>query len=698
MKLLKTTKFGKGKGSHFHFVYLNEATQSGISSTDNKHSHSVSFSPPTPEMFDQFTGEVIPAQEGRWVFDGDHPHELIDLSLSPKKREENENLAKENRELFRVADGIEQDSRKKAIESEEYVMGKQWKKTDKDHLEAQDRAAITVNEIEAKVDLLSGYQRQNRSDFRFFPVEDGDGKVADLLNVVVKSITDQNDYEYEETDIFLDEVVTGRGNIHCYVDYKDDIRGEIKIEKFPWKDAYYGPHTKANGIDAEYVIKAKWYSLAKVKQLWPDKEIEIDDDFKTYGTSDAGVVTTGDQYLKPDAKGEESMTSFVNIAKKEYRVLEIERKEYLRIPVLADEGNDNYQSLEGMTEKEVNSVETIPDIKVIRQPETRIRKTIQAGDVILEDGDGNDSEFSLIPVYAKKSGNDWWGKVEGVKDVQLEINKRHSQSIDIINKNSAYGFFYDSSTFTGSKEKEKAKAELAKPGFFLEVQDALRPPNKVEGGKFPAELVNMMALDSQKIKELMNVNTEMLGQGGAYQSGYAMVEQKRQGLIGNEFLFDNLNRSKKRLGKKIVRLIQKVYSPERIYRIVENQNQMTPVELGGQPMENFPKEMIIDMLRNADLTKYDLAVSTSNFNPTTRTANFLIWADMAGKGAAIPMEVLVDLSDLPDKEKVKAAFARQQQAQKEEGQNKMKMEIGKTLIAKGVDPSTMMQDTAGPAI
>ncbi|HWR26306.1 MAG TPA: hypothetical protein VN316_00345, partial [candidate division Zixibacteria bacterium] len=448
MKLQQTTKSGKGRGSHYHFAYLNENTGMGITTLDKEHRHNILFNPPQPPAIDPMTGmEVSPAFQGGWILQPFemHTHELTDLIFSKKEVEKaDKDIAKENRDLYRNAESRESESRKKSEASEKFYMGEQWAKADKAKLEGNDRAALTINEIEAKVDLLSGYQRQNRSDFKFFPTEGGDGRVADILNIVVKNITDQNDYEYGETDVFEDEAITGRGNIHCYIDNENDLRGEVKIEHFPWRDVYYGPHTKKDAADAEYLIKAKWFSFGKVKQLWPDKADEIEKDWANYKVTGETVDYRGDAYAKSDdINKSETLASFVNIAKKEYRLLEIERKEYTRIPVLVDVNNDFYFNIEGLKSAEISSIETLPDIEVIRKPESKIRRIVQAGDVVLEnDFSDDEKDFSLIPAYAKKRGDVWWGKVESVKDVQLEINKRHSQSVDILNKMAAYGWFY----------------------------------------------------------------------------------------------------------------------------------------------------------------------------------------------------------------------------------------------------------------
>lgn len=698
MKLLQTTKTGRGKASHFHFAYLNEKEGRGITSLDNKHVHEIIFIPPVEPTTDPMTAAPVPGSPPRWEITPheEHTHDLVEIKVEEKKeKKEDKDIVREVHELWKQADAIEADSRKKAEESEKFYAGEQWKKTDKDTLEKNDRAALTINEIESKIDLLSGYQRQNRSDMRFYPVEDGDGRIADIINVVVKNITDQNDYEFSETDAFEDAAITGRGNLHCYADYSKNIKGDIVIEHFPWREVRMGPHRKKDGSDCEYLIKDKWFSLGKAKQLWPDKAEEITADFALYNQVEDHIVYAHDQFANSENAQPSDMSSFVNIAKKEIRVLECERKEFKRIPIAVDVKNDFYMNLEGLSKTGVSAIKTIPELRIIEKPESKVRRHVTAAMVLLEDDYLDEEDFSILSLYAKKRDDNWWGKVEGVKDPQKEINKRHSQLIDIVNKVATYGFIYDSGTFPSKEAMEKFKAGISKPGYVLEVNNVNSPPKESQGVKFPTELANVISLDSQKIKEIMNINLEMAGMARASQSGIAIVEQKRQGLIGNEFLFDNLNAMKKKLGRKLVRLIQKVYTPERILRILMNRNAQKPVDVGGKPLSQYDPKEILALLKNADLMKYDLTVGESAFNPTTRMANFVIWSELAGRGVGVPPAFLLDLSDLPEKDKAKQMFAETEKQKQQQENMKVYMELGKSLIAKGGLPP--MPGTQAPA-
>jgi hypothetical protein len=312
-----------------------------------------------------------------------------------------------------------------------------------------------------------------------------------------------------------------------------------------------------------------------------------------------------------------------------------------------------------------------------------MRVTTIAGGVLLLDEypDDHPDDFNIIPVFAKKRGNKWWGKVHTAKDMQREINKRHSQAIDILNKCASYGWFHDHTTFPTPTDKANWLKNASSPGFNQEVANTDKPPVEVSGTKFPVEIVQLEQLSTEKLREIMNINPELLGLNSRAESGVAIAEKKRQGLVGNEFLFDNLALSKKRLGRAIIRLIQKAYTPERIMRIVSSVNSRAPVEVAGKPIDQYDPAEIQRMLKNSDLTKHDVAVTESAYSPTNRRYNFIVWSELAGRGIPVPPELLIELSDLGDKEKVKQQIEQMKQQQAELENKKIDAEIQKTLIS-----------------
>jgi len=723
----KTDKAGKNRGSHYHTVYINQQARRGEVSFDMKHTHQLEWPVETgaadpaaagPGLMQGSPGipgqQQMPLQPALGQAPDGHTHNIgPEIDAIPKIDEDDADVVADVRSLFDEALENESDYRKRGEESEDFYSGfGQWDKAIKDKLKTEDRAALTINEIEPKLDILSGHQRQNRLDIKFYPVEEGDATTADILNVLVKNILEQSNYEHEETESFEDSMVTGRGNIEVRVDYQSNVEGDIKVEWYPWKQVTYGPHQRKDLQDLDYLVKHQWHNRGFIKNMWPEKAAQIEAEYDmVFNDKDTHERVRPDQFESPNAaswqvsgKGDTKNANYVDIAKKRFRVVECWRRVPRTVKILVNAGDGVYKSTEFWAENDIRSASTISSFNVVPVKKHRMRVTTIINHILLEDDypDLAKQDFHIIPIYAKKRGIKVWGKVDSAKDPQREINKRHSQAVDILNRMAAYGWFYDDQTFLNLKEQKNFETNSARAGFLQKIRDIKNVPLKVEGTKFPNELANYEALASAKIKEIMNVNTELLGQQQGESSGIAIVRRQRQGLIGNEFLFDNLSLAKRKLGRMIAAYIQKVYDVDRMIRILENQasrgSVLEPPQVPpGSQMEKLLKEnptmgspqydpaVLKELLANVDLTKYDVACSESAYSPTNRQGNFIVWLEAAKVGVQVPPEVLVDLSDLPDKEKVKASMIAMQRAKAEEAEKTRQVE----LIKSGVNPQSL---------
>lgn len=682
MKVLKkTSKFGIGRASHHHIVYCNHDGGFALCSTDAGHTHEVQYDPNTGEY------TVLPALDG-------HTHSLEEYVVKPKKTTQDDaEVLEEVHQLFKASRELEHESLKKAKEAEEMYSGEHWDEQEKRRLESLGRAAVSINLIEKNVDQLCGTQRQERTDIKFIPVEGGDQRVADLLNICTKQILNQCYFAREESKAFEDAVITGRGNFNISVSFERDLRGEICIEKFPYCDVAYGPHEKEDLSDCEYLIKHRWFSKAKVEQLWPDKADDIAIDFERYEDHEPLVGYATDNYAhgSPIARMVGS-DPVVDVARKEYRVIECWRKVYTRGTVVANPQDGFYFNAYGWDAKDIKSVRTIPGMFAVEQNQTKIRITKVAGGVVLSDENPADlpvDDFFIVPVYAKKRGDKFWGKIEAAKDAQKYVNKNFSQALDVGNKMAAYGWFFDSTTFPDN-EKEKFKKLSTSPGFVMEVTDVSRPPVKVEGSKIPGELIQLMQLGEQKVSDLLNVITMP---NGANESGNLFMQRHTQRMMGSEFLFDNLSFAKQKIGRLIIRLIQKYYTPDRIVRLVRNANSKEPQQIAGQDLAEFTDQEIQDLLETSDLAQFDVDVSESKWSPSMRLATFMLIKEMIEGGFPVPPEAVFEFADIPAdvKQKLLGTMQQQQQGMAQAEQAKADAEIQKTLIAQGMVPPAIAE-------
>ncbi len=690
-----TSKFGKGRGSHYHLLYLNEDTGVGRCTVDNKHFHDVEFDPETGGW------RILPAPDG-------HTHEIQDYEAGPGFTDDRPDveIVREVYSLFKEGLEYEDDSYKKAKESHDFYDGEQWTHRQKTYLENLDRACLTINLCAHEIDSLSGYQREQRTDLKFLPQEQGDAIDADLCTVLTKMILTRSVFEREESEGCKDQYIGGRGLYNLFMDYDFDMRGEIKIEKFPWDGAFFGPHDKLDGSDAEYVVKHKMYSMNKIEQLWPDKADAIHKDYEiTLLMSDPDKITqhSDDQYahdtnqyhVTPMVMGDLTMFSKL---RREYRVLELWKRIYVDSAVIAFPDDGFYQRVIGWKSKDLTAIEkTIPGALVVKRSIPKMAISRVAGGVLLSHNAPADlpsDEFHLIPLYAHKRKEKYYGLIERIKDPQREINKRHSQAIDIGNKVANYGYYIDDTTFEDSGDERDFIDNVTSPGAVHKVAQLERIPVKEEGAKFPSEIVSLMQLDVDLLNKLMNTSLEP---GGANESGAHLLHRQRLTMAGKTYLFDNLSFAKQAIGKRIIAMVQKYYSAERVYRMVSNQHQKTPITLGDQPFDQFTMEDIQFFLDNADLTKLDVVVSETEHAPSSRLMAYMLVQNMAQAGAPVPPEVLIELSPVSQeqKEKILTSIEQQRAMEAEQGQTESNAEINKTLIAQGIIPPEVQERLEG---
>lgn len=677
---------------HDHVVYVSDATQMGRTSIDEGHEHEVVFDPAAQT----------------WVVgfgpDG-HGHVLQDLSTKTWKSPKEED-AEILSDVYRIADEwikADEENRNLARESERFAWGEQWDKGIKEELESKGRAALVINSIERMIDALCGEQRQERTDIYYYPQEGGDQRVADILNHLVKHLLESCFFGREESKAFEDAVICGRGLLNVYVDFSRNIQGEIKVERFPWEDVVFGPHEKEDLEDCDGLVKHKMYSKARLKSIYPEFAKKIDEVmatkemFKSPNSLGGGINTVykNDDYehgteIFPNIVGEYGT---VDIVKKELRVFELWRKVYERLFVIANPDENFYLPIEGMRKGLANRFRGIPGLYVIEREKIKFRVTRVVGDLILSDeypAELPTDDFFIVPVYARKRGDKWKGKVASGIDSQKELNRRHSQAIDIGNQ-AGYGWFYDDTTFADRVSEREFVENVSAPNFKLKIADLRNPPVRQEGVKFPSEIVQLLQLSDQALTTTLSME---VGQGGANESTSHFMERKNARLLPNEFLFDNLAFAKKKLGKLLVPIIQRYYTPDRILRILQTTAmRQENTQVGGQPLQSYDPNEIIAFLETADLSLYDVEVSESAYSPTKRMATLMLLTEMVRGGMAVDPALLIEFMDLPAdiKARVQSSMAQQAASAQEGQQATADMEIQKTLIAQGAIPPAVQQ-------
>ena len=682
MQLFVATQGLTPNAQHEHLIYMNEQGQM-VCGKAKGHTHPLGLIEP------QAQGE-LPGVEVLEAEAHTHPAAILSPAIpelpEPDQIEDSE-LILQKITQFENALTADRESIERGQESVMFREGKQWTDEALSKLSSEDRACLTINHVAPMIESLSGLYRRNRTDLRAFPTENSDADIANVLTYALKNIFTQTQADSEETEAFEDQVTAGRGILEVFPDFDADIKGQIKIRQTPWDMTVFGPHLRKDLEDCEYLCSWSWLSRDRLTNLYPEFKNEISDMFGRFERHILGLTDLSDM----DTPLTDSM--FADTKTREMRMVECEEKVYYRLKYYIDQ-QTGWMTDELQIPKAYRSQlkSLSPLLRSTDRRMHRIRRTIFAGDLILEDGfvnrptppNATGPNFSKFPVYAYKRGNRFEGKVERLKDPQREINKRRSQIVDIVNTSINNGWLVGKGTFGTQQEKNKFINSVSKAGFVIEIPDPTQPPVKVEAGQVSPAIVQLELNSLQSFRETSNVNPEMLGMGSQYQSGNAINHRIQQALMGNEYLFDNMSQVKKRIGREVLLWIQALYTPDRLARIFFDQAKIEKIYLGGQEVD--PQDMntfnqIVTRLQDADLTKYDVTIGETGQSPTAQLANFEMMMELAQKGVPLPPQLFVELAPIPNKDRVMQILAEANQQQADADQRKYDTEIQKTMIA-----------------
>lgn len=671
---------GVGLGvDHEHLVYITQQTAECGSAEGHVH----------PVSVDPGSGQVIvgPAENHTHPIIAYTPdmYDIPDVAPDFKDKTE-EDIVAEKADLFQQAWDMEQESIEAGRESVKFREGDQWPEEVKKSLIAKKRACLTINHVAPMVETLSGMYRRNRSDLRCFPKESGDADIANVLTYVLKHIMQTNCIESEEVEVFEDAIVPGRGIFEVYPDFDVDLRGQLKIRHTQWDAIVFGPHQRKDLEDCEYFCRWKWLSQDMLENMFPDK---IEDISKMFGRFEQFIAGTDDL---SDLGTPLTSSLFADRKSREMRLVELEEKVYYRLKVHIDPMSGFTVSDADLPVKFRSQLKKM-SLRTLERKLHKIRKTVMCGDVLVEDAyverpiapECAGPNFSVFPVYAYKRGARFEGKVERIKDPQLEINKRRSQIIDIVNTSINNGWLVPKNAFGSAQERKKFKETVSTPGFVIDVPDMEQLPQKIESSRVEPAIVQLELNSLQSFRETSNVNSEMLGVGNQYQSGSAMAHRMQQGLMGNEYLFDNMSQVKRRLGREILLWIQQLYTADRIARLFFDQAKLEKIYMGdNQEVDPYDVQLyqhIETKLKDSDLTHYDVTIGETGQSPTAQLANFDMMMELAGKGVQLPPQLFIELAPIPNKARIMQILEQSMQQQAESEQKKYDTEIRKTVIA-----------------
>lgn len=581
----------------------------------------------------------------------------------------------------------------------EYALGKQWKDEDKITLDKAGVKALTINKIRPMIKLLSGIERQSRSDFKAFSEGTEDEVLSEIATRLLKNVSKTSSLKNKMSEIFKNGMICGACYIEPYIDYGEDLlNGEMRFRKIEANRILFDPSAEEYDLsDGKFLIKLTiGISEDDVLMLFPDQKDKLDN----LGTSNIEIgLEDNDKIQVRDypSYGDNKENTANGILEKSYDLIEYYYKNPINIYYVISQSQGIIFQSEEKKEAELFIAQSqIIDSSIITKRTYEIRLKQIVGKTEMSDERANTyprwKKYPIIPFFAERmtvdvedSDLEIQGVVRGLRDLQEEYNKRRTQELRHLNSSISSGTFVPKNCLD-QQNKNLLKKYGSSPGvsieFDIEKTGGFTPDRwRISPAPLSQGHAQLAAENAQDIKEASGVNPDLLANDSQSQSGRAILLKQRQGLVMVQEPLDNYQQTKEIVGRFTLSQLGEIFSIESAMQVLGdgflNENFKKPVfDINADPvLENgvlktepdieTARLMINKVLTDSSIGKYDVTIGEGTFNETIQIANFTTMMDMAKQGIPIPPSVIVEESLLSNgqKEKIQEYMDKVQYAQ-----------------------------------
>lgn len=527
-----------------------------------------------------------------------------------------------------------------------FMLGDQWTQEEKRKLYDQGRNAFVFNKIRSGINLITGYQRQNRLSTVVSPVLDGSQKTADQYSQCVLHAFNYDNAYNTISDAFGSSVVSGFSLVSVYHDYSQDpINGDIRFRHEPWNTFICDPYfTKRDFSDCNYIIRRRYVSQEQAEMLLPKKESLIKE-LRQMGWERDEKFSWMPYQRQPSYQ--EHLLAYD----------EIYRRETVQQNVILNTETNQMVDFDGSKEQFEQLQMEYPQLEMIKRSKYRIRLDVMLNNEPVHkeyNPQGLDVYpfVPFIPVFYPES-DQWDLKVQGLvrqlRDPQREANRRRSQMIDILDSQINSGYIADENSVVNPRslyQSGQGKVIWRKKGSS---------PNSIEKqqpAQIPPSWFQLQELFDSDMNNILGLNDAAFGRmESAGESGVMQMLRQSAAITSVQDVFDNLRLSQKLIGKLVMKMVAQ-WSPEKVMRIT-----------GEQPTEDF---------YSPDFTKYDAVVQEGMLTDTQRQMFFRQLLDLKQLGEPIPPLLLAKSAPIQGKseyyEQMEEYLQQQQQAEQKQAE------------------------------
>lgn len=492
------------------------------------------------------------------------------------------------RDDFRRAREKKKEWIEKATRDYEFVVGQQWDSKDVLTLEESGVKALTINKIQPNLFLVSGIERQNRTDFKAFPEGEEDSITADIATLLLKNAMKRTLGEYKLSEVFEDGVICGEGWIEPFVDYTYDlVNGDLKLKKLSPFTVFPDPDgTEYDLSDGQYLIKfTAGLSRDALLRIFPGKEAEIDAVEETRMSFDTAedVNNSGVEQQTRGYNDNASESMGEDVKEKEYDLTEYYYRKYVDKFLVADKKLGTLREAVDKAEADAYVATANAGRPAGEQEAVVVKRVIPEIWICCLVGMKEIATykctffprwktFPLIPFFAhrittpiEKKEAMIQGMVRSLIDPQIELNKRRTQELRLLNSSANSGWLTEKGAFV---KKAEVKKFGAAPGAILEYNKGKEKPERIKPTPLSAGHHELAAQAGQDLKEISGINADLLAlQEGGQSSGKAIHLRQQQGIVMLQRILDNYGQTKQILARFILSQLGDLYSVDTATRV-----------------------------------------------------------------------------------------------------------------------------------
>lgn len=595
-------------------------------------------------------------------FGGDAPNPPVDENhLKPQSAEADAAVKQQWDAYIRARDAGHLDYIRDARKFDDFYFGEQWDTEIVNVLNAQRRPAHTVNLILSTVNSVVGEYIRSRQDISFVPQGKGANKdTANSLRFLFKQIALNNDSEQKEKMAFMDGLIQDRGFFYYFIDFSDNMAGEIREEVVDPTDIILDPGAKEyDPATWSEVFVSRWMTPEEIGALYGEE-------FKDRVDLAAANGTFGHDSLEweaPNFSGDHYnseiffQTTEEDVKRvKRIRVIERQYRRLTRTAFFVDrEAGDMRRVPEGWDKDRIRKFAEDLGLFLFWKPERRIRQTITADRVLLHDGWSLFEQISVIPYFPYFRRGRPFGLVRNLISPQEMLNKVTSQELHVVNTTANSGWMFKSGTLV-NMDADDLTEQGSKTGLVIEYEGDVSP-EKITANSVPTGLDQISSKAGTFFREISGVNEAMLGAGRS-DSSKALESRRRGGLVQQEVIFDNLDYTRKLRARLMLQIVQSYYTETRLIQVFSKNEDGDDVQEEmalNQPVSVIDpetEEAVDEILNDLTLGEYSVTINSVPRRDTFDEVLFEQLIQMREHGVQIPDHVLIENSQLSDSKEI----------------------------------------------